>query len=366
MYPPKQFQLIEDKPIISYTISCFENMMWMEKVIVVVSVEEFENMRKILKKHGHTDKVVLVPGEATRHGSIFNGIKYMNSGHNEIPPDIVIVHDGCRMFVEDSDLNTVATEAFKNGAAGFIRPLVSTVVTKDREGLLQDVLDRSHCYASEMPQAFKYEHLKEAYELASKQDIQHGTECLLLIKKHCLTARVKLLDGPEHLWKVTYRKDIYAAIGTVKENNSHMVFVGPETLAWRNLLHAVTRSTDSCVCDTVSAIPKPTIRNVILCYDKFSASSLTMNVKDVQEYYARYCMINCTIIVIVAGCDSEKTIGELRQHLQVIAKHLLEKSIVVFGICSTNKAPVVNTIGKTVASVIMNRNRDLTGQLFVF
>ena len=33
----------------------------------------------------------------------------------DMPPDIVIVHDGCRMFVEDKDLNSIATEAFKNG-----------------------------------------------------------------------------------------------------------------------------------------------------------------------------------------------------------------------------------------------------------
>ena len=44
---------------------------------------------------------------------------------------------------------------------------MSTVVTKDREGQLQDVLDRSSCFASEMPQAFKYEHIKEAYESVS-------------------------------------------------------------------------------------------------------------------------------------------------------------------------------------------------------
>ena len=52
-------------------------------------------------------------------------------------------------------------------AAGFIRPLVSTVVTKDKESLLEDVFDRSQCHGSEMPQAFKYEHIKEAYECVS-------------------------------------------------------------------------------------------------------------------------------------------------------------------------------------------------------
>lgn len=34
---------------------------------------------------------------------------------DEEPPDIVVVHDGCRIFVTSSELNTIATEAFKNG-----------------------------------------------------------------------------------------------------------------------------------------------------------------------------------------------------------------------------------------------------------
>ena len=58
-------------------------MMWMEKVIVVISVEQFDLMRTILKTHNHSDKVVLVPGEMTRHGSIHNAIKYINSGHGQ-------------------------------------------------------------------------------------------------------------------------------------------------------------------------------------------------------------------------------------------------------------------------------------------
>ena len=87
----------------------------------------------------------------------------------------------------------------------------------------------------------------------------------------------------------------------------------------------------------MSAIPKPTIRNVILCYGRYSASALTADVKDVLEYFTRYCMINCTMIVIVGGCETEQTIGDLRKQLQLIAKHVLEKSVVVFGICSTSK-----------------------------
>ena len=75
---------------------------WMEKIIVVVSVDEFETMRKIIKDHKHTDKVVLVPGEASRHGSIYNGIKYMSSGHGECYYESL--HNSIKSSVPPSEL----------------------------------------------------------------------------------------------------------------------------------------------------------------------------------------------------------------------------------------------------------------------
>ena len=49
-------------------------------------------------------------------------------------------------------------------AAGAVRPLVSTVVSTDMDGFMVHSLDRSKYQASEMPQAFKYDVIKLAYE----------------------------------------------------------------------------------------------------------------------------------------------------------------------------------------------------------
>jgi len=45
-----------------------------------------------------------------------------------------------------------------------VRPLVSTVVCADLDGFLDHSLDRSKYRASEMPQAFKYDVIKLAYD----------------------------------------------------------------------------------------------------------------------------------------------------------------------------------------------------------
>lgn len=58
----------------------------------------------------------------------------------------------------------VTNVVFLCQAAGAVRPLVSTVVSKDMDGLMDQSLDRSKYQASEMPQAFKYDVIKLAYE----------------------------------------------------------------------------------------------------------------------------------------------------------------------------------------------------------
>jgi len=45
-----------------------------------------------------------------------------------------------------------------------VRPLVSTVVCTDKDGFLDHSLDRYKYRASEMPQAFKYDVIKLAYD----------------------------------------------------------------------------------------------------------------------------------------------------------------------------------------------------------
>lgn len=52
---------------------------------------------------------------------------------------------------------------------------------------MEDSLPRSEYFASEMPQAFTYSALREAYNAATEVELDNGTECLALVKKytHC-------------------------------------------------------------------------------------------------------------------------------------------------------------------------------------
>lgn len=53
--------------------------------------------------------------------------------------------------------------AERHGAAGAVRPLVSTVLRPDQQGFLQESLARNDYRNSEMPQAFRFAVLRDAY-----------------------------------------------------------------------------------------------------------------------------------------------------------------------------------------------------------
>jgi len=222
---PKQFCKIAGKPLISYTIDAFEKFDWISTIAVLVAAEYVKWMESMLTEYNHS-KVVILHAEGTRHRTIKSGVKFcmrMNT-----PPEIVIIHDAVRLFVDDKTMLDVSHAAWKYGSAGVVCPLVSTVVAVDSFGFLDHALERSKYRASEMPQAFKLHIIEKAYNACGDFDLDFGTECLHLVDQYTGT-KAHLTEGNTHLWKVTHKRDLYAAEGLIKENmQSNIITIGFE------------------------------------------------------------------------------------------------------------------------------------------
>ncbi|CAK6958989.1 D-ribitol-5-phosphate cytidylyltransferase isoform X1 [Scomber scombrus] len=218
---PKQFCSFLGRQLISYTIQAFERVSWIQTIVVVVAKENTDLMTDIIQRFQHR-KVRVVPGGSTRHRSICNGVLALGSGQDEEGgstaerPKVVIIHDAVRPFVEEDFLYKIAMAAKEQGAAGAIRPLVSTVIATTSEGYLDHSLERAKYRASEMPQGFTYDVIHQAYQSCTESDFEFGTECLHLALQYCGT-NAKLIEGPPTLWKVTYKRDLAAAESIIKE-----------------------------------------------------------------------------------------------------------------------------------------------------
>ncbi|XP_064615302.1 D-ribitol-5-phosphate cytidylyltransferase-like [Liolophura sinensis] len=219
---PKQYCKILDKPLLLFSIEAFHKLKWVKRIVVTVDKSHHEFVTGLMREHS-LDKVSVVTGGVTRHRSIYAGIKAL--ANFCLPSDVVLLHDAVRPLAEADVIKDVTVAAKKHGAAGVVRPLVSTVISVDEDGYLKESLDRSRYRASEMPQGFQYQVIKSAYEKCTDYDLDYGTECLHLAQMYTGT-KSRILAGPDTLWKVTQRKDLYAAEGVLKERITHTAVVG--------------------------------------------------------------------------------------------------------------------------------------------
>jgi len=116
-----------------------------------------------------------IPGSRSRHRSILEGIRFIEEAHSKSTslqiPDIVVVHDGARPFVDGDTLHQLVSNCFEFGAAGVMCKLTSTIVAAKEVNpqlwQLDSALKRDKYWASEMPQAFRFNLLKDAYSKVS-------------------------------------------------------------------------------------------------------------------------------------------------------------------------------------------------------
>ncbi|XP_063267347.1 D-ribitol-5-phosphate cytidylyltransferase isoform X2 [Prinia subflava] len=365
-----------------------QRISWISDIIVVVSPENIETMKTIIEKYGHK-RVTVVEGGITRHRSIFNGLKVFAenefSSHLLQKPEVVIIHDAVRPFVEEDIVSKVVMAAKEHGAAGAIRPLVSTVIASAADGCLDHSLERARYRASEMPQAFLFDIIYEAYQQCTDYDLDYGTECLHLALKYCKT-NAKLVEGTADLWKVTYKRDLYAAESVIKDNLSQQVCVitnGKETLAQVGFL--LPESLKSQI--KVEAITVPLskndsrLQNIISgqCYNFVCVNDKRCAIQEAQELADMLEKSNtpllCPVVLISVHLDISEnnsfSIGmEDLTTIKKFARETKKKNILVYGLLIQYKDPLllqetVNSAAALIMALIKDRNPELIGQLLV-
>ncbi|KAL7393077.1 hypothetical protein ABVT39_006255 [Epinephelus coioides] len=206
---PKQFCSFLGRPLISYTIQAFERVSWIQSIVVVVAKENMDLMTDIAQRFQHR-KVRVVPGGSTRHRSICNGVLALGEGEEE-RPKVVIIHDAVRPFVEEDFLYKISMAAKEQGAAGAIRPLVSTVIATTSEGYLDHSLERAKYRASEMPQGFTYDVIYQAYQRVTYKRDLAAAESII---KDTLSRSACVITG-ESAQAVTLAGALQKAIGAL-------------------------------------------------------------------------------------------------------------------------------------------------------
>uniref|UniRef100_A0A1B6DTQ5 2-C-methyl-D-erythritol 4-phosphate cytidylyltransferase-like protein n=1 Tax=Clastoptera arizonana TaxID=38151 RepID=A0A1B6DTQ5_9HEMI len=367
---PKQYQKIFDKPLLLYAIEEFNKITYIKKIALVV--DNLEKVKAILQEFGleNAHKIFLVKGELTRHRSIRAGLQELQKNDDELR--VVIIHDGVRPIIPESLVKDLVISADQHGAAGAIRPLVSTVLRLSNDNILEESLDRSIHVASETPQAFQLTVIVAAYNKCLEEDLDTGTECLQLALKYC-GIRAKLIQGSEDLWKVTYKKDLYTAQASIREKKIDVCVISEEKISAASLLvdslsnhvstvKRVINITDSDHCSTEKK--QATFNTVVLFHEHEIQDQHLVDFSTMLDLDRQGLIIHVIDNANVDGMQS-MSVYNLHRSGRTMAHHYekLHKGVVVIH-CITNNED--QRLVDLVTSLILADSTTFSGQtLFI-
>jgi len=195
---PKQFLLLNGKPVLMHTLQIFYSAYNDLNVVVVLPEKYLKHGQSIFESAASFNNVQFVTGGDTRFQSVKNGLKLVPENA------IVFVHDAVRCLVTSDLIHRCFDAALEKGNAIPAIPLSDTVRMETEQGAV--VIDRSKLQIIQTPQTFFSNLLLKAFE----QEYDHSfTDEATVAEKFGI--KINLIQGEDENIKLTRPIDMLIA-----------------------------------------------------------------------------------------------------------------------------------------------------------
>lgn len=212
---PKQFLELHGKPILIYTLEHFQNHKSIDSIVVVCLEEWIPYCREVIKKFNINKVFNVVSGGKNGQESIYNGLKLI---HDSFPEDsIILIHDGVRPLIDGDIISKSINSVLVNGNAITVAPAIETII-KERNGIIDDILERKKCCLAKAPQGFLLKDIYNAHIKALKDQKNDFIDSASLM--HHYGFKLYTVNDSNDNIKITTPIDFYLfkAIIDAKEN----------------------------------------------------------------------------------------------------------------------------------------------------
>ncbi|RYL95718.1 2-C-methyl-D-erythritol 4-phosphate cytidylyltransferase [Sporolactobacillus sp. THM7-4] len=212
---PKQFMLLDNKPIIVHTIEKFLLNDRFDKIIVVTPKEWMNYTEDIISKYiGKLESIAVVEGGSDRNESIMNGIHYIEKTIGVSDEDIIVTHDSVRPFLTHRIIEENIDMALKYKVIDTVISAVDTIIQSEDGETISDIPVRSTMYQGQTPQSFNIKLLVESYNSLTTEEKAILTDAC----KICLLKgqKIRMVRGESFNIKITVPYDLKVAEGLLK------------------------------------------------------------------------------------------------------------------------------------------------------
>ena len=192
---PKQFHLLNGKPVIFHSIQPFLDFDSSIQLIIVLPKEHITLWQSICKEYCFHVEHKIVEGGETRYHSVKNGLDFVNN------TDFIAIHDSVRPLINKNFVSRCFNEAQVKGnviPAIEINESVREITEKESRPL-----ERSKIRIIQTPQIFSGKMLKNAYLLPYKESFTDDASVV-----EAAGNKIYLTEGIEENIKITTPLDL--------------------------------------------------------------------------------------------------------------------------------------------------------------
>lgn len=207
---PKQYLLLNNKPIIVYCVEKFLALSEIDEVLVLCPDAWVESTKDILNSHFEdTSHMQVLAGGATRNGTIMNAIDYLDKKYQLDDSAALITHDAVRPFVTYRIIEDNIRAMEDSDVCDTVVPCTDTIVESVDGSSIVSIPDRGRLYQGQTPQTFKIRRMQTAYASLTEDERAVLTDaCKIFTIKG---ESVKLVKGEPFNIKITYPSDLKVA-----------------------------------------------------------------------------------------------------------------------------------------------------------
>ena len=206
----KQFLEIGGKPILYYSMECFQKSPLIQDIILVTGEDMISYCQsEIVEKYGFTKVCKVTAGGKERYDSVYAGLLCCQD------TDYVYIHDGARPFVTEEMIQRGYEAVKRTNACVMGMPSKDTVKLADPSGYIKETPDRKIVWNIQTPQIFSYDLIRGAYESIRKKDMSNVTDDAMVVEQETGT-KILLVEGSYQNIKITTPEDLAVAEGFLR------------------------------------------------------------------------------------------------------------------------------------------------------
>ena len=200
---PKQFLLVEGKPIIIHTLEHFSNHDMVDDIVVVCLEGWVDELKKNLEKYNIKKVSAIKLGGKTGFQSIYNGLVHIAETLED--DDIVLICDGVRPMLSEQLITTCIEDTKIYGTAVPVTPSMDSVLYSDDGITCSKNIERRKIYITQAPQGYRMRTIMDAYNKAISKGVESVSSGDLMIEQGY---EIHIFKGIRENIKVTTPEDL--------------------------------------------------------------------------------------------------------------------------------------------------------------